>query len=138
MFSAILDTKRKVVVKVARVMTREQQTLLQLEFAYVHGFHPELSVKYVYAAIISKAHRPPARSIIAARKRKLRIRILAEIDASNARKANYLSRFVEIRRCRDLPFYLNIYDSRLVPFGPVFRPSDYQPHLQKRVRYLNR
>jgi sugar-specific transcriptional regulator TrmB len=90
-----------------------------------------------FVAIISKQglaalDQPTRRAIISAKKRKLRIRILTEIDLSNLKKANDLSRFVEMRQTQGLLFYLNIYDRRRVLFGPAFLLSDYQPHLDRR------
>ena len=90
-----------------------------------------------FAAIISKPglaalDKPTTQAIISAKKRKLRIRILTEVDRSNIKKAKYLSRFVEMRRSEGLLFYLNIYDRRRVLFGPSFVPSDYEPYSDRR------
>jgi sugar-specific transcriptional regulator TrmB len=93
--------------------------------------------KEEFVAIISRhglaaLDQPTTRAIISAKKRKLRIRILAEIGPSNLKKANHLSRFVEMRQNQGLLFYLNIYDRRRVLFGPAFLPTDYQPHSDRR------
>jgi len=52
--------------------------------------------------------------------------MLTEIMPSNLKKANYLSKFIEIRRSQGLLFYFIICDKERVLFGPAFLPSDYR------------
>ena len=65
--------------------------------------------KKEYAAITSKyglefLDKPRMRAIISAERRKVRLRILAEVIPSNAKTAHYLSKFVEIRQSKGLRF----------------------------------
>ena len=65
-----------------------------------------------------------AGAIIAAKKRNLTVRLISEIDATNFRSANYVSRHVELRRSHDLLFYLDIIDRREMVLGPAFPLTD--------------
>lgn len=59
-----------------------------------------------------------ARAIVEARKRKVKIRLIAEIDTSNIKTAKYLSRYCEIHQSRGILLYIDIVDKRQMLFGP--------------------
>jgi hypothetical protein len=59
-------------------------------------------------------------AMIAATKRNVRVRLIAEIDASNLKYANHISRYVEMRRSQDLLFYIDIADGKQIVFGSAF------------------
>lgn len=65
-----------------------------------------------------------ADAMIAARKRKMTVRLISEIDSRNIEVANYVSRYVEMRRSKGLLFYMDIVDGREMVFGPAFPLSD--------------
>ncbi|HKM50350.1 MAG TPA: helix-turn-helix domain-containing protein [Candidatus Bathyarchaeia archaeon] len=56
--------------------------------------------------------------LLAAKRRKVRVRIITEIDRSNVQNANYMSRHVEIRKAAAIQFYIDIVDKREMVFGP--------------------
>jgi sugar-specific transcriptional regulator TrmB len=59
------------------------------------------------------------KSMVAANKRRVKIRIIAEIDEGNSKWARRLAQFVEIRTIRDLLFCMDIIDMREMIFGPA-------------------
>jgi sugar-specific transcriptional regulator TrmB len=62
-----------------------------------------------------------ARSLVeSAKRKKLRVRMIAEVDEASARTVNYLSRYVEVRQSRDVLLYFGIVDSKEMVFGPAF------------------
>lgn len=61
-----------------------------------------------------------ARSIVRAKRRNLRIRLIAESDATNLRLINFLSRHIEVKLSKELLFYLDIVDRKEMLFGPVY------------------
>jgi sugar-specific transcriptional regulator TrmB len=65
-----------------------------------------------------------ARAIVSAKKRKIRIRIISEVDSSNSKPANYLTQHIELRTTQDLLFYMDIIDCNQMLFGPAFPPLD--------------
>jgi sugar-specific transcriptional regulator TrmB len=64
------------------------------------------------------------RAIVSAKRRKIRVRIISEIDSSNSETASYLAQRVELRATRDLLFYMDIVDCSQMLFGPAFPASD--------------
>jgi sugar-specific transcriptional regulator TrmB len=58
------------------------------------------------------------RAIVNASRRGIRIRIISEIDKANKKSADYLSRYAELRKLRDLLFYIDIIDKREMIIGP--------------------
>jgi sugar-specific transcriptional regulator TrmB len=59
-------------------------------------------------------------AILSARKRGIPIRVITEIDSSNRKMADRLSRIVNVRTTRNLLFYLAIRDMKEMVFGPAF------------------
>ena len=86
-----------------------------------------------YVAVMSKhgLDHDTTRAIISANRRKVSVRMIAEIDSSNSRFANRLSRHIEIRRSPDVLFYVDIFDKKQMLFGPAFVPIDKQ---QRNIR----
>jgi hypothetical protein len=68
------------------------------------------------------------KSIAAARKRRVRIRIIAEIDEENSKSARGLARYAEIRTLRNLLFCLDIADMREMIFGPAMTGEETGGH----------
>jgi sugar-specific transcriptional regulator TrmB len=60
-----------------------------------------------------------ANAIVGARRRKVRFRVISEIDASNFKSADLLRRHVEVRRNSGLLFYLGIADKKELVLGPA-------------------
>jgi sugar-specific transcriptional regulator TrmB len=83
-----------------------------------------------YAAIISKhglrraLDNGLAKAIVSAKRRRLRVRVISEIDSSNAKSADYIARHVELRSSQDLLFYIDIVDQKEMVFGPAFPAHD--------------
>jgi sugar-specific transcriptional regulator TrmB len=65
-----------------------------------------------------------AKTIVSAKKRKVRIRLIAEKDETSAKAIDYLSRWVEVRLSKDVLFYMDIVDGREMVFGPAFPLTD--------------
>lgn len=86
--------------------------------------------KLEYSAIVSKyglsriLDNGVAGTILYAKRRKVRIRLISEVNPTNAKSANYLSRHFELRTSRDLLFYMDIVDCREMIFGPAFPLRD--------------
>jgi len=64
------------------------------------------------------------RPIISASKRKVKVRIITEIDRDNAKVAQQLSRHVELRTSQNILFYIDIVDRKKMLFGPAYLQSD--------------
>lgn len=64
------------------------------------------------------------RTIAAAKKRGVRIRIITELDNTNAKYALALTKYAEIRNARNIDFYMDLTDGREVIFGPKLTDSD--------------
>jgi hypothetical protein len=83
-----------------------------------------LDAKEEYVAIMSKdaLTRMPdeivAPVLVSARKRRLRMRVIAEICEFNAAGAGFLSRLLELRRSEGLSLYVDIIDKKELLFGP--------------------
>jgi sugar-specific transcriptional regulator TrmB len=83
-----------------------------------------------YSAIITKhglrraVDNGLASSVLSAKRRKLKVRILSEIDSVNGKIADYLARHVDLRTSQDLMFYMDIVDCRQMIFGPAFPALD--------------
>ena len=65
-----------------------------------------------------------ARAIVSAKKRRVHVRIIADIDDSNSRSAEFLSRHVELRRSQNTLFYIDIVDKKEMLFGSVYLKTD--------------
>jgi sugar-specific transcriptional regulator TrmB len=65
-----------------------------------------------------------ARAIISAKRRGVRVRIIADIVSSNCKTAELLSRHIELRRIKDTLFYVDIIDKKEMLFGSVYMQSD--------------
>lgn len=76
-----------------------------------------------------------ARAVVSAAKRKVRVRLIAEIDKSNVRTAKLLSRYCEIHRTRGILLYMDIVDKQQMLFGPGLVPRD-QDHRNETELYL--
>jgi hypothetical protein len=82
--------------------------------------------KLDYAGIVSKTGLARLRSdggaasLISAKRRGLRVRVITELDHSNSDVANYLARHIEVRQSHDLFYYMDIVDKREMCFGPGF------------------
>ena len=61
-----------------------------------------------------------ARKLRAAKNRGVRIRLIAEIGAHGQSVANYLTRYAEVRKSRNILFYMDIIDQKEMVFGPSF------------------
>lgn len=60
------------------------------------------------------------RKLTAAKNRRVRIRVIADVDSHSIKVANYLTRIAEVRRSRNLLFYMDIIDQKEMVFGPSF------------------
>jgi len=60
-----------------------------------------------------------ANAIVAAKRRKVRFKVISEIDSSNFKSADFLRRHVEIRHNSNLLFYLGIADKKELVLGPA-------------------
>jgi len=91
--------------------------------------------KEEYVAVMSKhgLDQNTTNALLSAYRRKLRIRVIAEIDDSNAKFASRLSRHLEIRRSKDILFYVNIFDRKQMLFGPAFIPTDRQHNIRREL-----
>jgi sugar-specific transcriptional regulator TrmB len=65
-----------------------------------------------------------ASSIVSAKRRKLRVRIISDVDSTNSKTADYLARHIELRTSHDLLIYMDIVDRNQMIFGPAFPPRD--------------
>ncbi len=54
-----------------------------------------------------------------ANRRKVRIRMISDIDESNIEQARLICRYVELRGFRDVLFYIHIFDKREMTIGPA-------------------
>lgn len=98
------------------LISRTREMIARAKHDYV-GIRSRFGLKRVIDNGIADA-------IIAAKKRNLNVRVISEIDASNVKSANYLSCHVELRRARDLLFYMDIVDGAQMVFGPAFPLTD--------------
>ena len=98
------------------LISRTREMIVRAKHDYV-GIRSRFGLKRVIDNGIADA-------IIAAKKRNLNVRVISEIDASNVKSANYLSCHVELRRARDLLFYMDIVDGAQMVFGPAFPLTD--------------
>jgi len=57
--------------------------------------------------------------ITRARRRGVRIRIISEMDETNLKHANLISKYVELRNLQDILFYIHIFDKREMTIGPA-------------------
>lgn len=64
------------------------------------------------------------RALISAKRRGIRVRVLAEIGGPNARIADRLARHVHVRRTHGLLFCMDIVDKTEVVFGPAFPETE--------------
>lgn len=67
---------------------------------------------------------PEGRAIIEAKGRGIAVRIVTEIDASNARVARALEKHAEVRNTKDIGFYLALRDQEEVMIGPMLTDSE--------------
>jgi sugar-specific transcriptional regulator TrmB len=67
-------------------------------------------------------------TIISAKRRRLQIRLITEIDSSNAIIARAISRHIELRRATDILLYVDIFDRKKMLFGPVVTHADLMSH----------
>jgi len=87
-------------------------------------------VKEEYVAISGKdaltqlSNDDLVRPIISAAKRKIRVRIITEVDSSNAKTAQRLARYIDLRISENILFYVDIIDKRQMLFGPAYVHSD--------------
>ena len=58
-------------------------------------------------------------AVLAARRRKVEVRIISEIDGSNSKVAMSLSKHVPLRQTKDVLVYLDIFDGKEMLFGPA-------------------
>jgi sugar-specific transcriptional regulator TrmB len=65
-----------------------------------------------------------AQKLAAAKSRGVRIRVIADVGSQSFIMANYLARFAEVRRSRNLLFYMDIIDRKEMVFGPSFPIAD--------------
>ncbi len=63
-------------------------------------------------------------AIIAAKRRHVRIRVISEIDKSTLPAAEHVSRFAELRKLKDVLFYIDMVDKREMCIGPGITPED--------------
>ena len=84
-----------------------------------------------YSAVYSKwgiarvtRESPEYQAMAAAKKRNVKIRIVAEIDNSNLKQARALRKYVEIRNSVDIGFYLTLMDGDEVMIGPMLTDRD--------------
>jgi sugar-specific transcriptional regulator TrmB len=83
-----------------------------------------------YAAVLTKnglsrsMDNGLAASILSAKRRKIRVRMISEIDSTNVRMGEYLARHVELRTSQDLLLYMDIVDCSQMIFGPAFPGRD--------------
>jgi len=67
---------------------------------------------------------PEYLAILTAKKRKVKVRIVAEIDDSNLKQARALRKYAEVRNSADIGFYLTLKDSDEVMIGPMLTDRD--------------
>lgn len=93
--------------------------------------------KQDFAAIVSKfgliqlSEYGIDRALIAAQKRGVRVRVIAEIGLSNVRLADHLAHHIDFRRTHDLLFCMDVADRNEVLFGPAY------PDTEDEVRSLD-
>ena len=81
--------------------------------------------KHDYVGIISKwglrrsKDTGYASALVTAKKRKVRVRLISETDQGNIHTADFISRRVELRRSREISFYMEIADSKQMILGPA-------------------
>lgn len=89
--------------------------------------------KYDYSVITSKfglkriRDEGIASAIFSAKRRNVRIRLISEIDDSNIVSAKFLSPHIELRKTRDVLFYLDIVDEREMVLGPAISDEELNP-----------
>jgi sugar-specific transcriptional regulator TrmB len=83
-----------------------------------------------FAVIVSKFHliqlfdSGVGRALISAKRRGIRVRVIAEIRDSNMHFANRLARYVDVRTTHDLLFCMDVADKNKVIFGPAFPDTE--------------
>jgi HTH-type transcriptional regulator, sugar sensing transcriptional regulator len=83
--------------------------------------HVGVVAKYGFGKMLSDGS---AQAIVSAAKRKVRVRLIAEVDRPNIKTARLLSRYCEIRQSRGILLYVDIVDKKQMLFGPGLVPSD--------------
>jgi len=74
---------------------------------------------------------PDARSgdaVLSASRRGVKIRMITEVDRSNIRAADFLSRYIQLRRTNGLALYMDIADGKEIIFGPAINKSEAISH----------
>ncbi len=92
--------------------------------------------KHDYDVILSKhglkaIREDTANTIIAAKRRGVRVRIISEIEDSNVKNADYISRYANLRQSQDLMLYVDIYDKTQVVLGPPITDKEVSDHYRE-------
>lgn len=130
---ASLERKNERLVKSLSSVTSNPENGLEYHFSVIRGGANALQqarrliaeAKLDYSGILSKIGLKRIRedglatSLIHAKKRGVKVRLITEIDSSNIDCARYISRHVEVRRASKLPFYLDIMDKKKLQMGPA-------------------
>lgn len=72
-------------------------------------------------------------ALILAKKRGVRVRVITEVDSSNIECARFMSKYIEIRRTRNLPLYLDIMDKREMQMGPAITFEEEADHTEREM-----
>lgn len=130
---ASLEHKRKNLEKFLGSQSPHVQHAIQGKFSIVAGgdnltFKVNQMIRdaeHEYVAIVSKyglrrtKETGLARAYVSAKRRNLSIRLISEIENSNAEIANWLSRYAEIRHSPGILLYMGICDKREMILGPA-------------------
>ncbi len=95
-----------------------------------------ISGKYGFSKSVERGI---AEAIISARKRNVNVRLITEIDKSNIKAANILSRYAQVRLSKNVLFYADIIDKEQMFFGPIFDriDEDSNPRLKELDLFTN-
>jgi sugar-specific transcriptional regulator TrmB len=128
-----LERKRTALLKSLMAYVPPSESTLEERFSMITGGGNLIiksrqlltDAKQDYVGIISKwglrrsKDTGYAKALVRAKKRKVRVRLISETDENNAHIADFISRRVELRRSREISFYIEIADRKQMILGPA-------------------
>jgi sugar-specific transcriptional regulator TrmB len=132
-----LSHKRGTLAKALSSVTTETKSPVELfgvisggENAVAKNIQMVREAKQDYSAVLTRyglsraLDNGLAREMLSAKRRNVTVRIVSEIDSTNAKTADYLARHVDLRVSRGLLLYMDIVDCNQMIFGPAFPARD--------------
>lgn len=147
---AALEQKQSAVINNLRASTPIEDKLDQRFSLVTGGGNLVLKIrrmimeaKYDYVGIMSKYGLGRAKdsgvasAIRTTTERNVPIRLITEIDDSNMDNANLLSRYIELRRSRDVMLHINIVDKKEMVFGPALTDEEASERIRREALWTN-